>query len=1629
MTRKERKLQHYKIRSLRSWLTVLVAFSFMSSELSAQICDTTGIIQTDTLQIEIDLDQCEVTSADVLKSIGIEDCDAVQLIPRGPYQVGTEETIAVFDNDRESILLNTILQVNAAPLLGKPGVSQNESGEYLIEIPMSPGECVANKDLLLDQLGVVSEELQRANIQLLSGTSRIEEFRIGDTVKLDNIACESSLFYSDVSVLFQPTASTFSNVMTFDIGVTSCEVTIEDILERLGYADTQCPYERLTISESGPFAYGAKRIDYIKIDDFEILKDAVIQVVPGVCAQGNVDLGPLEQGKCALNENDIIEAIGLDEDECRPGLISFEPAGPYISSPVVINKILVDGYEACSTPFEVIFQRDSTTQDNETLICLQDLNVAMGPECSIMLNADLILSNDNYCFLNYNIELYRADDDQTIIDSGHEVYVTEPGRYSLTIMNPTTGNSCWSEFQVEDKYIEDIRCAPDTLWCFDSFDLVPDDTIGGGPSFPDLGENTSYELVDDRTYKITSPLLCDIKNATYEDDVVSDCSDGYKEIIDRLWTFSDDFGNTDTCTQRLYVKNTTLDLIDPFVILERSCLGEFETLDANGNPSPEVSGYPTIRGNYKAGVCGTLKMTYNDTELSLCGLGKKISREWVIIDWCSDQVIEMRQTIRIEDKDAPILLDSLEDMSIESDPFICGGTNIDLPLPAFQDCNIDEVILEVVYETFNENGVLVKKSNGASLFIDEILTNSQIESSFNIEYILRDPCGNEARDTLVLTITDTQAPVAVCDEFTIISVGGNGQALVDAATFDDLSVDNCGIQKFEVRKLTGYCDLEEGFKENIRFCCEEVGDTILVEFKVIDLAGNENLCEVRVSVQDKFRPIIDCPDDIVLDCGIDYLDLDITGRPEVRDNCDLLDITYVDDNRINQCYQGSITRTWTVRDKGGFTVSCEQEIIIREDTLFSMRDAMFPKDTVIMGCFSEISPEFTGAPIINTSSCAMIDATYEDLFFEDAENACVKVLREWTVIDWCQRNGSNTGVWKKDQIIKIISDIGPEFTSGLQDTSYCIVNELCAQEITISAAAIDGDACTQEQDLVWKHDVYTSTGNFVSTGEGHTFTLNLESGAYYVVYNVVDGCGNPAIDTARFSVVDCTPPILTCPSVQPSLVLDENAFASLSISDIVDIDASDNCTNTNQLNYSFDRDSIVVLRTFNCTDLENGLFSDFVKVYAFDALGNVDSCDLFIEVRDNSNELCGATQSNGFTVSGFITTEDRADFDQVIATLMDGEIILEAETTEDGYYEFNNLKEGSNPTIGFERYTSYDDGISTVDLVLIQRHLLAIKDLDNPYSAIAADVNNNGSVSAIDLVELRRLILGIDTLLNTNGQESWRFVDVNQKFENISRPFPYTDGLMLQNIDSDHDHMDFMAVKIGDVNGSNSINSRVKSFSRNGNVSIDVINEAQGVSFYPNNGDDLSGLQLAFDFEDGASYHIEGGSLDIHADMYYSNEGKLIFSYVAPNGSVSVDTETPLFTIYKSGGSVHVEDVLLAQAIKKSEWINTEDRVHEIILNVATSEVVSESNLFDQVSNRPNPFISFTQLNINLNQPAIVDCAIYNQHGQVIFIDQYDLGKGRHTISLETATFDPGIYFLQLSNKEERVVHKLVKAE
>src|SRR5690606_9547058 len=158
---------------------------------------------------------------------------------------------------------------------------------------------------------------------------------------------------------------------------------------------------------------------------------------------------------------------------------------------------------------------------------------------------------------------------------------------------------------------------------------------------------------------------------------------------------------------------------------------------------------------------------------------------------------------------------------------------------------------------------------------------------------------------------------------------------------------------------------------------------------------------------------------------------------------------------------------------------------------------------------------------------------------------------------------------------------------------------------------------------------------------------------------------------------------------------------------------------------------------------------------------------------------------------------------------LEGATILRAQTSdftsvqstqsdETGAFAFPNVVSGADHYLRGHNVTGWLDGVNTLDLVAIQRHLLGQRLFESPYQYIAADANNSRSVSAIDLVELRKLILGKYDVLPNNT--SWRY-GLAAAPPTLESPWDMKEVLALTHLTEAFTSADFVGVKVGDVNG------------------------------------------------------------------------------------------------------------------------------------------------------------------------------------------------------------------------------------
>jgi hypothetical protein len=344
-----------------------------------------------------------------------------------------------------------------------------------------------------------------------------------------------------------------------------------------------------------------------------------------------------------------------------------------------------------------------------------------------------------------------------------------------------------------------------------------------------------------------------------------------------------------------------------------------------------------------------------------------------------------------------------------------------------------------------------------------------------------------------------------------------------------------------------------------------------------------------------------------------------------------------------------------------------------------------------------------------------------------------------------------------------------------------------------------------------------NTWDQVKYSTGNNIVSGLSPGQYRILFTAVTACYGYARDSFDFVVKDKAGPKPICINglsitLQPDgqgwgkYTLQATDFVAAGIYDCYG-QGPDTNLNGQQLitHYSINRvgekvDSSQKSIELTCDQAGKVVL---VELHAWDTRGKHDYCVTYAEVMDRAPRICTVI-TEPLTIGGTISTEGNYNVQGVTVTIS-GSLSQTFTTTTNGGYSFLIFKSGGEYTVTPKLDKSPLNGISTFDLLLIQKHILGIQALNSPYKMIAADVNNSKSISTLDLIQLRKLILGLDLQFLNNT--SWRFVDAAYIFPNPKNPWAekFPEEVYINKTTSRNGN--FVAIKIGDINASAKIDT------------------------------------------------------------------------------------------------------------------------------------------------------------------------------------------------------------------------------
>lgn len=782
------------------------------------------------------------------------------------------------------------------------------------------------------------------------------------------------------------------------------------------------------------------------------------------------------------------------------------------------------------------------------------------------------------------------------------------------------------------------------------------------------------------------------------------------------------------------------------------------------------------------------------------------------------------------------------------------------------------------------------------------------------------------------------------------------------------------------------------------------------------------------------------------------------------------------DNR--ECGQGEIIREVSVT-RGNSVYRDRQSIwVVDCDPFHVSEECTDPDDHIqwplncvqprtLDGCgqsdTSPDNPQLGRPELVNggDDNCSMIIIDYKDDIYVLEPDACFKIIRTWIVIDWCQYDPTtrgDEGRWEYTQVIKVLDRNDPVVTCIVGDCEPAEKDSLGVCQGHISLTVDPEDQCTPDDWLNYEYKIdlfndgdYNAFSGPARPGQtAQNFdnpyaddeTNSTEAtgtypiGTHRITWYIEDGCGNVGICDTLFEVKDCKRPTPYCKTGIITVVMPSTGSITVWANDL-DAGSFDNCTEQEDLIFYFNGDSSWTGYEINCDTFinrgANGSVQIEVQMWVEDEEGNADYCTTIIEVQD-PNEVCEGT-SNLPAIAGSVFTEDLMYVENVEVDLqMNGNPFAKRVTGRDGHYAFMNLSAGNGFTVDPLRDDNYLNGVSTADLVKIQRHLLGKEELDSPYKVIAADVNNTQSISAGDISELRKLILGIFNELD--DVDSWRFVPVGHSFEDVSNPWfggGFPEVTEYNDLQGQRTKTDFYGIKMGDVTGDAKPNGALKNVTRNSEAvvlsarsSAFKAGEEVVLTFEARELIQLSGYQFTLEYDDeileAVDFVSEGLELDA-SNFGFIGSGMITTSW---NDFGTRDLEGALFSIVftaKAGGELS-ESVLLSSKVTRAEAYDANLDGMPVKLAFEGQEAQGEFELYQNV---PNPFTNNTQITFDLPTDMPATVTIYSAMGKVVRIIPVDGQRGQNMVTVSQAELTgSGILYYQLDAGRFTATRKMI---
>ena len=603
----------------------------------------------------------------------------------------------------------------------------------------------------------------------------------------------------------------------------------------------------------------------------------------------------------------------------------------------------------------------------------------------------------------------------------------------------------------------------------------------------------------------------DVTITETRDFLRSACEGNYR--VRRIWTATDDCGNTATAEQLVTVQDLVAPVLasvpaDATVACDATLPTDLPVATDNCDQRVQISetqtrlpgacadSYTLVRLFTATDACGNVatasqRVTVTD-QLSpkLANVPQRVvvscdeelpSDEPTATDDCDDDVTltEARETIAGTCKGSYVLIrtwtatDNCGNTATASQRVEVG----DRSEPAFTSVP-EAVTIRCDDSLPTDQASAVDNCDGNVAVVETSTTETgKCADSYRVirTWTATDGCGNVARASQVVTVEDKVAPV-----FASVPPAVTISCDQEVPTTQPRATDNCD-QDVEIAERS----------TRRRGACED-GYTLTRIWTATDNCGNTATASQVITVEDRQAPTFaSVPPSATIKCGEALPD----GQATATDNCDTqVKVTDSQTRESGPCADSySIVRTWTATDNCGNTATASQVITVIDDAAPMLANV---PPAASVSCSAGLP---TSKPTATDGCDNRVDIAETTETLQGACPDSYVVIRTWTATDNCGNTASAS------QTVTVSDDSPPRFTKvPTSRTVDC--DEDPGDEDPVAT-----DDCDKDVALTM-----TETTSGADCAAGITLTR---------IWTATDNCGNTATASQTIRFEDTEPPV------------------------------------------------------------------------------------------------------------------------------------------------------------------------------------------------------------------------------------------------------------------------------------------------------------------------------------------------------------------------------------------------------------------------------------------------------------------------------------------------------------------------